>query len=71
LKKDLQISLPLQKKTKEMLSIVLTKEEHQIFTNAWRKKFPYGEAKPTPKEVENFARELYKDYPEILKSLGL
>jgi hypothetical protein len=54
-----------------MLSIVLTKEEHQIFTNVWRKKFPYGEAKPTPKEVENFARELYKDYPEILKSLGL
>jgi len=59
------------KKANEMLSVVLTKEEHQVFTNAWRKKFPYGKPNPTAKEVENFAKEVYKDYPEILNALGL
>ncbi|MFD2288251.1 DUF4280 domain-containing protein [Pedobacter petrophilus] len=56
---------------KDMLSVVLTKEEHQIFTNAWRKAFPYGKPKPTPRQVEDAAKEIYKDYPEILKGLGL
>ncbi len=44
-----------------MLSIVSTKEEHQTFTHAWRKKFPYSDTKLIPKGVENFARELYKN----------
>ncbi len=44
-----------------MLSILSTKEEHQTFTSAWRKKFPYGIIKPSFKKVGNFARELYKN----------
>lgn len=62
-----------KKVTDDMLSIVLTKEEHQVFTNAWRKKFPYGTdyTKVTQQQVESFAKTVYKDYPEILKGLGL
>jgi hypothetical protein len=62
----------------EMASVVLTKEEHQIFTNAWREKIGYEGSKAatttlnaTRDQVENAAREIYKDYPEILKHLGL
>jgi hypothetical protein len=59
------------KKARDMASVVLTPDEHQIFTNAWRNKFPYGRPKPTANEVNEFAREVYKDYPELLKVLDL
>ncbi|KFA59025.1 hypothetical protein A9G48_04830 [Gilliamella sp. wkB18] len=55
---------------REILSIVLTKEEHQIFTNAWRKAIPYG-TKPTKELITKVAKEIYKYYPEILKVLKL
>ncbi|MFK8288388.1 hypothetical protein ACI76W_03930 [Capnocytophaga canimorsus] len=58
------------KKAREMLSMVLTKEEHQVFTNTWRKAIPYG-TKPTEKQIKAAAKEIYKNYPEILKALGL
>lgn len=63
----------LGQKAGQMLSIVLTKEEHQIFTNLWRKFIPYGKGtrEATPERVMEAAREIYKDYPEILKALGL
>ncbi|PQJ15316.1 RHS repeat domain-containing protein, partial [Aureicoccus marinus] len=61
-----------------MQSIALTKFEHQVFTNAWRAKIGYNgsnaaitTANATKADVINAAREIYKDYPTILKALGL
>lgn len=55
---------------KKMLSIVLTKDEHRFFTNLWRSKIPYG-TRASERQVKEAAKEIYKDYPEILKALGL
>ncbi len=54
--------------TDTMLSVALTKEEHQKFTNAWRAWFPYGMdySKLTIAELWDAAQEIYKDYPELL-----
>lgn len=61
-----------------MSSIVLTEAEHQVFTNAWRAKIGYEGSNAikttltaTRADVEKAAREIYKDYPEILNALGL
>jgi len=65
-------------KVGDMTSVVLTREEHRKFTNEWRgligyindnKKVITNNA--TREQVENAARKIYKDYPEILKALGL
>ena len=57
---------------------MLTKEEHQAFTNAWRKAIPYNNSvsvlktsTATRNDVINAAKDIYGDYPEILKALGL
>ena len=58
----------------DMLSIVLTREQHARFTKAWRDAFPYGKTnyrKLTRRAVENAAREIYAEFPEILRALGL
>ena len=62
----------------DMLSIVLTKEEHQAFTNAWRKAIPYDNSvsdlttgTAMRNDVLNAAKRIYSKYPEILKALGL
>lgn len=57
--------------TAEMSSIVVTRAEHQVFTNAWRQAIPYGSRNVTPSMVNNAARTIYRDYPEILQALGL
>lgn len=61
-----------------MLSIVLTKEEHQAFTRAWRSKIGYKNDRnaittinATPEDVKKAAKDIYRNYPEILKALGL
>lgn len=61
-----------------MESIALTKFEHQVFTNAWRSKIGYAGSKSaistataSRQQVLNAAKEIYKDYPTILKALGL
>jgi len=56
-----------------MLSQVLSPENHQAFTNAWRQLIPYGEgtANATRETVLNAAREVYREFPDILKVLGL
>ena len=61
-----------------MASIALTKTEHQVFTNAWRKAIGYvGDktavttATATKAQIEAAARIVYKNYPQILKALGL
>jgi hypothetical protein len=56
------------------LTVAVTDAEHQVFTNAWRKAFPYGNTGAIPiteKAVLEAAREIYKDHPAILKALNL
>ncbi len=57
--------------TADMSAIVVTRAEHQVFTNAWRQAIPYGSRNVTPGMVNNAARNIYRDYPEILQALGL
>jgi hypothetical protein len=57
--------------TADMSAIVVTRAEHQVFTNAWRQAIPYGSRNVTPGMVNNAARTIYRDYPEILRALGL
>lgn len=55
-----------------MKSIVLTKAEHQEFTNAWRRAVPYGTTGSVDsKGILGHAREIYADFPDILDALGL
>jgi hypothetical protein len=66
------------KSTGEWESIVLSAEEHNIFTRKWQEYIPYKNS-PSPLntltativDVESAAKKIYKDYPEILKALGL
>ena len=62
----------------DMPSVVLTKEEHKAFTNAWRKAIPYDKSNAIlttssakEEDVINAAKDIYRNYPEILKALGL
>ena len=48
-----------------------TKKEHREFTNKWRSLIGYGEGNITPERVLNVAKDIYKDYPEILKALKI
>jgi hypothetical protein len=57
--------------TADMAAIVVTRAEHEVFTNAWRQAIPYGSRNVTPNMVNNAARDIYRDYPEILQALGL
>jgi hypothetical protein len=56
-----------------MPSIAVTPVEHQVFTNAWRTAIPYGEgtANATRDQIMNAARQIYKEYPEIIDAIGL
>ena len=57
------------------LTVAVTNAEHQQFTNAWRDEIAYGAAGTyrvaMPAEVLDAARKVYKNYPAILKALGL
>ena len=62
----------LGQKASEMASIAVSKAEHQIFTNAWNvaiRRGTTGSASRT--EILDAARSIYRDYPDILKALGL
>jgi len=59
-------------------SIVLTKAEHKVFTKAWRLRIGRDGTKAvittsnaTKQQIMNAAKEIYKNYPTILKALGL
>ena len=65
-------------KESDMPSIVLTKEEHKKFTEAWKKAIGYensGSSLVTGnvnrEEILNAARNIYKDYPELLNMLNV
>ena len=53
-----------------MLSIAVTKDEHQAFTNAWRAAFPYGMdySTLTRQDIWSVAQDIYEDYPEVLEA---
>lgn len=55
------------------LAVLVTKEEHQVFTNAWRGAFEYGTeyGEVAMREVLSRARSIYSEYPAILKALEL
>ena len=59
----------------KMLSVAVTKAEHQIFTNDWHDAIKYRKnGRPliaTRQQIYAKARKIYKDYPEILKALNL
>lgn len=50
----------------------LSPDEHQAFTNLWRDKIPYGAgtAAATAEQVKAVAREIYVNYPWIIRALG-
>jgi hypothetical protein len=54
-------------------TVVLPREQHQAFTNAWRQRFPYTDApsKVSAEDVLAAASEIYVNYPELLKAIGL
>lgn len=56
-----------------MSSIALTRAEHQVFTNAWRAAIPYGQGtlNATREQIYTAARQVYSNYPQILRALGL
>jgi hypothetical protein len=58
---------------RDMKCIVVTIAEHQVFTKKWRDVFNHGAdtAAATKEAVLKEAKNIYKDYPEILKALGL
>lgn len=67
-------------KADDMASIVVTQEEHKIFTKAWSDRIGRDGWKttefttstvPNQQYVLDVAKDIYKDYPEILKALGL
>ena len=60
----------------DMPSIVLTKDEHKQFTAAWRKAIGYDKSGAEmftsgvgKEQILNVARDIYKDYPELLKAI--
>lgn len=62
----------------EMTSIVLTRGEHEAFTAAWRREIghvtdnvPITTANATVSQIQDAARRVYANHPEILRALGL
>jgi RHS repeat-associated protein len=59
--------------TRDWPSVVITKAEHQVFTNQWLKEIPRGPGTrdATPGQINDAARKIYSGYPEFLNELGL
>jgi RHS repeat-associated protein len=56
--------------TDDWMAVILTKEEHTMFTNAWRKAIPLdpgGTSDASIDMIVDAAKEIYKDYPELLR----
>ena len=54
----------------KMPSMALTRAQHQVFTNEWRRWLPYGGGMPSRQTVLDTAAKVYKDFPEILQFLS-
>ena len=61
--KDLDIA-----NTNDMLSIALTKADHRVYTNAWRKEFAYGTKGHSPQKIWEAAKRIYIDRPDLLEA---
>lgn len=55
----------------EIPSIVLTKEEHRVFTKKWRECIQYGTNynEVSIEEIITSYHKVYADYPDIIKTL--
>ncbi|SHJ18706.1 RHS repeat-associated core domain-containing protein [Malonomonas rubra DSM 5091] len=55
----------------DMASVAVTRAEHQVFTNAWRKAIPYGEgtAAATKDQIMSAATQIYKNHPKLLDAI--
>ena len=53
---------------RNMESVILDKDTHRVFTNAWREALPYGDTY-TPQQIYDAAQKVYKDYPSLLESV--
>jgi len=54
-----------------MLSVALSKAEHQIYTNAWRAAFPYGQqvyGDIAKSELWKVAQKIYENFPELMEA---
>jgi hypothetical protein len=62
----------LGEKASGMASVAVTSSEHAAFTNAWRAAISYGRgtASASKESVLKAARQIYREYPAILKALG-
>lgn len=61
----------LSLKANQMLSVALTPEEHQVFTNAWRSFLQYGKTSYRELSITQIwkaAQEIYAEYPELLEA---
>ena len=54
--------------TGDMLSIALTKSEHRIYTNAWRKEIGYSTGAHSAPEIWKAAQKIYVDRPDLLEA---
>ena len=57
--------------TNDMLSIVIPRDLHQEFTDAWRQALDYGsdyaELLKNPEELRKIITQVYENHPEILE----
>jgi hypothetical protein len=51
----------------DMLSVALTKEQHQIYTNRWRTLITYGKKGLTKEYIMDIAKQVYYDAPDLLR----
>ena len=58
--------------TKNALSVAVTKQEHQRFTNEWRRHFPYGKTSYKTLQADEIwaaAQKIYRNYPDLLDAV--
>ena len=62
----------LGQRSRGMSAVAVTPSEHQFFTNAWRQVIPYGQgtANASRDQILSAARQIYRDYPDILKAVN-
>jgi hypothetical protein len=58
-----------------MASVALTRSEHQLFTNAWRRLIPYSNSRAevntltaTADDIWAAAQTIYADFPALLEA---
>jgi len=63
----------LGRRPRDMLSVAVTDDEHQVFTNAWRKAIPYGKKtrKATLDQIHGAACQIYKGHQAFLDALNI